>query len=520
MENDSKKPIFIFDDGWFELPWRGNLSDNRYGYRIWDVKFRWNAIPSVIRPYAWLVLYVPWENITSIRNSGDVYTLITPEPDPLYGKKLAAFQTGMDYAEQHNIPILLMVRRSAKGLLAAPNYELVARLLKDFSCVKGVYYNELAGSGLKEADEEHLTKFTAMAKTNGKKAIWSMYFDKNFPAWNFFMADSQWRNFFRQNKDTLVPLWKNVEPFNNMLLWADCVGMWLSGLVDNWGVEFDDWYWINYFCHSRGTHRSKFGPAYHGEDTFEMSGMSCPPYLLKDTMILAALTGAKYFKTEADPSFVPYDSPYGSFGGSLRSAKLKVAELIVSQDVQCTLPEVTRNVKLAVETPSQYCDFARLGYQYTFPAEGPNILFKKALGISDGSFCTLPKKAPFSFIPIFPPQDSNKSEVEVVQNPEMLSMVLATKIPCPISSDDSDVLIFDAGEMIYVTDNREEDRSNRIITMKDASRGEYEFIWLAEDSTFLKIKAPSVSKSASGNEMRVPLFAGTSYLMRKISGKC
>jgi hypothetical protein len=519
MKDDSQKPVFIFDDGWFELPWRDNLNDKRYGYRIWDVQFRWNAIPAALQPYAWLVLYVPWENITSRRNSGDVYTLIDPEPDPLYDKKLAAFLEGMDYAEKNNIPVLLMVRRSAKGLLSAPNYELVARLLKDFSCVKGVYYNELAGSGLKDADEEHLTTFTAMAKENGKKAIWSMYFDKNFPAWNFFMADPKWQDFFHRNKDTLVPLWKNVEPFNNMLLWSDCVGMWLSGLVDNWGMEFDDWYWINYFCHSRGMHRSNLGPDYHGEDTFEMSEMSCPPYLLKDTMILAALTGAKYFKTEADPSFVPYDSPYGSFGGSLRSTRLKLAELIASGDVRRSLPEVAENVRVAVETPTQCSDIAKLGYQYTYPSEGPNILFKEALGIPDGSFCTLPKKAPFSFIPVFPHQEGNKSEIEVVQNPEMLATALAAKTPCPISSDDPDVLIFDAGEMIYVTDNREEDRSNRIITLKDTSCGKYEFIWLAEDSTPLKVKAPSVSKSASGNEMRIPLFAGTSYLIRKIPEK-
>lgn len=522
MNAQDDSPVFIFDDGWFELPWRAtSAEDARYGYRVWDVELRWRAVPQTLREHAWLVLYVPWRLISVSRDAGDVYKEIAPEPDPLYAEKLSAFRSGLDYAQDHGIPILLMVRRWAKNRFSAPDYDLVESLLEDYTCVKGLYYNELGGSGLRDADAEHLKTFTAMAKAAGRKALWAIYCDKSFPAWSFLMADPVWRNFLAENKDVIVPLWKNVEPFNNMLLWSSCVGMWLSGLVGDWGFEFDDWHWINYFCHSRGMHRSEFAPAFHGEDSFEMCGMNCPPYLVKDTMILSAMTGAKYFQTEADPSFVPYDSPYGSSGGSLRSVRQKVAELIATEGVRRSLAKVASNVRLAVETPAQPGDLARCGCQYTFTDEGPNVLFKETLGIPAGDLGTLPRKAPFFLPPLIPPGKGARLGVrtlaasEMAGGPELLCRALSERSASPLTSDDPDVLVFDAGDVVYVTDGRAEGRTSRIVSLTDASCGEYEFISLSADSTPVKVKAPPVKRTSVGCEMRLPLFAGGSFLLRR-----
>lgn len=523
MSSKVQPPAVLFDDGWFEWPWKAPAPDGHCGYRIWDVEQRWKAVPASLRPYSWLQLYVPWENITNRRNAGDVYVeLNPPEPDPFYPRKLAAFQSGLAYAEANRIPVILQVRRASKRSESRPSYEVVERALTDFKCVKALYYNELAGSGFSDADEEHLTTFTAMAKKTGKKAMWAIYFDKRFPAWNHMMGDPKWLDFFRRNKGTLVPFWKNVEPFNDMLLWADCVGMWLAGLVEEWGFEFDDWYWINYFCHTRKTHRSKFGPAFHADDTFEMSGMSCPQYLVKDTMILSALTGASYMQTEADPSFMPYDTPYGSFGGSLRSVRLKVAEVIATEGLRRSRVDVANNVRAVVETAAQPSDILRLGYQYTYPEAGPNHLFSAAFGVPDGSFCTLPKKAPYYMVPIMPVtwrrEEFPGAVPQVIRESQLAATasILARETPSPISSDDPNVLVFDAGEFVYITDNREEDRTGRYINIRDALRDEYEFTYLAEDSTPVKVKAPPMRDGSAGRDFTLCLFAGGSFLLRRL----
>lgn len=46
---ETPPPVFIFDDGWFE----------EQGYRCWDVKARWQAVPDDLKRHAWLTLYLP-----------------------------------------------------------------------------------------------------------------------------------------------------------------------------------------------------------------------------------------------------------------------------------------------------------------------------------------------------------------------------------------------------------------------------------------------------------------------------
>lgn len=516
-----KSPTFVFDDGWFELPWKKPVPGGHYGYKIWDVERRWKAVPPNLRPYSCLELYVPWESITSRRTAGDEYITIEPEPDIFYPQKLAAFQAGIDYAESNGISVILQVRRWSKSSYSRPSYELIENLLKNFKCIKALYYNELGGGGFEESDEEHLVTFTGMAKQFDRQALWSLYFDKSFPAWNALMSNSGWVDFFRRNRETLIPVWKNVEPINNLLLWADCVGMWLSELVADWGFEFDDWYWINYFCHSRGTHRKQFGPAFHGDDTFEMTAMSCPQYLVKDTMILSALTGARYILTEADPSFIPYNSPYGSFGGSLRSVRQKVSELIVVEKLWMDKKTVASNVRLAIETPLTYSDVIRQGYQYT-DKEGPNCLFNTVFGVPDGDLCTTPRKAPYFLTPIIPSgkYHNSFSDMDIPVVPEYdlknIASILSGKKRSPIVTNDPHTLIFDAGNIIYITDNRAEGRLGHSITVWDYSNGEYEFTFLADDATPVKIKAPVVRKKAGKHEFQLCLFAGGSFLLRRL----
>ncbi|MFA6561353.1 MAG: hypothetical protein WCV00_05540 [Verrucomicrobiia bacterium] len=509
------RPVFIFDDGWFE----------EQGYRCWDVAFRWRAVPDDLKPHTWLTLYVAPEWIYHVKSySTDKTEPIPPRRDPEYEKKHAALLASLDYCERERIPAMLMVRRYAKLREAAPSFETVEGLLQRYSCVRALLFAELGGSKFSDVDQEHLRGFVRLAKPQGRKVVWALYLHRGATLWNHLMADLQWLAFLRDNADVIVPTWKTVEPYDNMLNWADCVGLWLSGTVKSWGFQFDGWYWPNQYAVARGSHRAKFWPKiYLGNSPTQASGstfgpaiMSTPPCLVKDTMILAALSGASFFGTERLVAFSPFDGD-----GSLRSVREKTARLILQRRLHRTQDQVARLVKVAAINPATDPEVAAAGYEHSYVSPAvPNRLWKTVFGIADGGLDIVPNEGRHFVVPVVPeksgwpaaiPRPRFITPVEVKDG--SFQTTLDQCYPHRFIASDPNVLVFDAGDTIYITDSREENRTTLEFTLESKAAQDYQCTILAQDGTPCDVEV-ATEKLPGGWRKKFILFAGCSALLQ------
>ncbi|MDD4017727.1 MAG: hypothetical protein PHV28_07250 [Kiritimatiellae bacterium] len=516
-------PIFLYDDGWFE----------EQGYKAWDTRARWNAVADDLKSSVWLTFYVAPENLYHVKNySTDKTEPIPPRPDPEYGKKHAALLAGLNECQRLNIPAVLMVRRYAKRREAAPSYETVEKLLKNYPCVRALMFAELGGSRFNEVDEEHLIGFSALAKRQGRKIIWALYLCPLGQMWNRMMSEPRWRSLLDEHRDVIVPMWKSVEPYENMLNWSDCVGLWLSGMTEEWGFQFDGWYTPNRYAFDRGSWRAKYWPQiYQGSDpsqssrnTFGPAIMSTPPCLVKDTMILSALSGARYFATERLVAFCPHDG-----GGSLRSVREKTQRLIIRLGLRQQRDKVAKTIRAAALNPGHAEDLARAGYFHSTRA-ATNLLwaavfgldgraYEADFGVKGRAYDLIPNQGRHYVVPVVP--DTNNWPVsspaprwitptEVADG--SVPAILGKLYPQKFTTDNSNVLVFDAGDLIYITDSREFERTNLEFTLYSREHRDYTCTYLAHDATPIEA-LPVTEQTESGWKKKFVLFAGCSILL-------
>jgi hypothetical protein len=503
-------PVFVYDYGWFEA----------HGYECWNLEPMWNDVPANLKPCSWLILYVAPEHIYSSSgpNTGTKQD-IEPRPDPEYARKDAALEKALEYADREAIGVVLMVRRWCKSAAAAPPYDRIDDACARHACVKGLLYTELGAHQFTPVCQEHVQRFTAIAKKHGKKAFWAAFMSRDLGLWNFLMSEPKWREFLAEYRDTLVPTWKNVEPSDNMLNWADCVGLWLSGTTTAWGFMFDSCYWPQYVGGVRNGQpgrRTYWSGVYpnHGH-WFAAGTCGCPSYLVKDTMILAALSGCRYFQFERFRPFEP--------GGTLRPVRDKTASFIVDRRLWRTEDEVRKRVRVAVETPARHADLFTTGFSHTYTNQGPNLLWKAVFNIDDKGMDVIPNDGRYYVVPVVPPQTPSTDTLRVLKAEEVAKTdefrrILADRYPQRFVASDPHVLVFDAGDAVYLTDSRDDDRTTLDFTLESRVAYDCKCTFLTSDGTSTSV-TPATEEVTQGWRKRFVLFPGCSVLMEEKKGK-
>jgi hypothetical protein len=305
------------------------------------------------------------------------------------------------------------------------------------------------------------------------------------------------------------------------------VGLWLSGATADWGFQFDAWYGSSRYQASRGFYgKNLFRQVYLGTSPTQASGHNCgpaimstPPCLVKDTMILAALSGAKYFTTERLVAFCPFDG-----GGSLRSVREKTQRLILQRGLRQGKDQVGSLVKAAVLNPANDAEMADSGYFASFhpkrnPLPNRNILWRKVFGIQHPGLDIVPNEGKHFVAPVVPtdrPWYKADSPPRLVTPAEVkdgtLEKVLDKACVRRFAASDPNVLVFDAGPLVYVTDSREENRTTLDFTLEAKTAEDYRCTYLAEDATPVEIELVA-EKIAGGWRKRFILFAGCSALL-------
>ncbi|MEI8087552.1 MAG: glycoside hydrolase family 98 domain-containing protein, partial [Paludibacter sp.] len=484
---------------------------------------RWNAIPVSVRPYAWLDLSMPREFDYEKFLEGDVReALPTPVRRVDFEAERSLFYQALERAQKKNIPLLLQMNTGRflekYGLNTGTADEMAeySDLFKHFPCIAGIHTAETASFLPISANvSSHIKNFTALARKYNRKFVWTAFMAKRICLWNNLMTDSTWVSFMKENSNTIIPIWKNVEPHDNMLNWADCVGLWLSGHSGGWGIKFDSWYYSNLLAVKSGARREQYYPSL-GKNVMNMTLYACPPYLLKDGMILSALTGSSYFSTEAMGA---YD--YAT-DGPLRSVLDKTYQFIVANQLWRSKNEVLALCKVALESPVQSEVLAKgFSHSFTKQSNSPNIVWNQVFGIADNGLDFIPNEGKNFIVPVVPKQDNAKKLFPLILKPEKittgnaLSAALASNYPRRFVASDANVLVFDAGKYVYITDSRETNRTDLEFSLESSSSDDYNFLYLMPDATCLTNIKPTKELSSQAWKVKILLPVGCSILMIK-----
>jgi hypothetical protein len=122
-------------------------------------------------------------------------------------------------------------------------------------------------------------------------------------------------------------------------------------------------------------------------------------------------------------------------------------------------------------------------------------------------------------VPVVPPQAGAKQLFPVPLKPEQintghaLSSALASGYPRHFVASDSNVLVFDAGKYVYITDSRVINRTDLELSLESLVDYECKFLFLTQDATALKNIEPVKETNGKGWKIKILLPAGCSILL-------
>lgn len=147
---------------------------------------------------------------------------------------------------------------------------------------KGIYLSEPLNAGFGWKYLTDLITFRNLCKKYNRKMVWAEHSrdgTQGMGWWGFSMGNVEgWEKMFSKDyADVIVPLHETNDPRVETLNMGACLGMWLGGLVREWGFSVQDWWWND----------AGYGPI----DT-------CPPDVIFRMCLEAASLGATYLEFE------------------------------------------------------------------------------------------------------------------------------------------------------------------------------------------------------------------------------
>jgi len=162
-----------------------------------------------------------------------------------------------EVAREHGIPLLLQIG-TWPGIVDMGRHRSLSLseaewLLQHYPVVKAFRLVEqdlvLWGGAGREERLRYVVSLTRLAAKYGRIVIWAELCDH----WADLAADAEFMRAISEYKDYFVPAWKATLPRGAHRAQTALLGLWLSGLVSNWGVHADGWWWAypGFIEHSR-----------------------------------------------------------------------------------------------------------------------------------------------------------------------------------------------------------------------------------------------------------------------------
>ena len=244
--------------------------------------------------------------------------------DPVF---VAGLEKVARYLEAENIPFIFATGAHMGKQPVEKHFPYMRRVVEEWapnSCL-GYYIAE----GLTDPGHEHnIPYYRAMLESaagHGKKVLWHHFLGW---WWRFPVAYNELYNEFTapQYREVLVPLYENLDSFNQYAAHDGAFGMWYSGKVADWGVSMQNWMWISNMLD-------------FGRDINKM-----PNDILLRTYVQYASEGATYLQTEGFGQIFEYDDDNQMIPGLQFDSYATFCELIRRNYVYAVPAQYLRNV--------------------------------------------------------------------------------------------------------------------------------------------------------------------------------
>lgn len=194
---------------------------------------RWNSIPEDLREHAVLELHVG-----GIIGCKDEYA-----GDPAVCKKF--YEQQLDIAEEHDIPIMLMVATAGQHrqwtATATLDNEWLEWVIQEYDCVKGFFITENYWTSWDRV-ATLAADYLRIAAENGGYVIWSEHHTNVLQG---IMQNKAFAEALELYGKNFAFTWKNTPASSqqNAGSAATIQGLWLNGNIDQWGGLADTWKW-------------------------------------------------------------------------------------------------------------------------------------------------------------------------------------------------------------------------------------------------------------------------------------
>ena len=224
---------------------------------------RWNAVPDDLKNNAVIELHLGGK-------------IGLNEED---GHTAAAFyENQLKVAEENNIPIVMVVATAGQQPwytgVANLSTEWIDSMFKEYTCLKGIMstenywtdYNKVANMG-----EEYLK----IAHENGGYFIWSEHQEGVIEN---VIANSKFNKALQKYSDSFIFTWKNTPAGTNSNAGSASYmqGLWLTGVVEQWGGLADTWKW----------YEKRFGKLFGGNQSYMAGGEEARPVATEPEALL------------------------------------------------------------------------------------------------------------------------------------------------------------------------------------------------------------------------------------------
>jgi len=143
-------------------------------------------------------------------------------------------------AQQEGIPVIAFIRTWYPEVLGKfPSIEELDKAFASYTVLKGVLICETGAGGFTDGERDYVMRAIETAAKYGRYIFW----DIGHGVWAEVGTDKVFCDVLRRNKGTMIPLLEMNIAYNKYETHSRVLGLWLSGLVENWGINPQGWYW-------------------------------------------------------------------------------------------------------------------------------------------------------------------------------------------------------------------------------------------------------------------------------------
>lgn len=129
--------------------------------------------------------------------------------------------------------------------LGSPAYPLpiMEEIFKKYPFIKGAIVWEVSAKWLTQPDEKkYIMRLLRLCANYGRYLIW-IEPNWGYNIWHDISLKEDTREWIKKYGKYLIPCWKMNSYHIPLLYHSECLGLWLSGIVEHWGINAERWFW-------------------------------------------------------------------------------------------------------------------------------------------------------------------------------------------------------------------------------------------------------------------------------------